>query len=527
MVSASLPNPAGDGMPLRGKDPNGFQNPRGLVGKEAHGVIDLLITGATIVTMDPDRRVIENGQVAVDDGQIIGVGADLAYEARKMIHAPKCVVLPGLVNGHTHVYQAIIEGIGYDMHFDPWNWRFLFPVVSKVNPEHAEASAELAALEMVKSGTTTVSDHWYLHTDLNNIYRVTEVFDRAGMRAQMVYGLLDRTFAGERIESEYMTMIQREEVLMDEARRFASEWHGRRRTTVALGPGSTEDISQSLLEKTVELARELDINISTHVAGWIEINAYTLRLFGERDLEHLHSTGLTGPRGVFFHAVWLSDREIEILARTGSKVVHCPVANAYLGYGIAPVAHMLARGIPVGLGTDGAASYTYDMWEVGRAAAMLQKASRLDGEAVTAEEILAMLTIDGAGALGLEKEIGSLEVGKRADMIVVDFNQPHLLPVSRYAPKLVYSARGSDVIHVIVDGQVVMEDRQMQTMDEAGVMARALEVRHDLVARAGQETRDLLAAPWPESGPFWRSIVRPGMTKARSTSDDAHQSATE
>jgi cytosine/adenosine deaminase-related metal-dependent hydrolase len=394
------------------------------------------------------------------------------------------------------------------MHFDPWNWRFLFPVVSKIMPEHASASAEVAALEMIKSGTTTVSDHWYLHTDLRNIYHVTEIFDRAGMRAQMVYGLLDQTFAGERIESEYMTMIQREEVLVDEARRYAGEWHGRGRTTVALGPGSTEDISHSLMQQTVELGQELDINVSTHVAGWIEINAYALRHFGERDLEHLHSMGLTGPRGVFFHAVWLSDREIEILARSGSKVVHCPMANAYLGYGIAPVAQLLARGIPLGLGTDGAASYTYDMWEVGRAAAMLQKASRLDGEAVTAEEVLAMLTIDGARALGLEKEIGSLEVGKRADLIVVDFGQPHLLPTGRFVPKLVYSARGSDVLHVLVDGQVVMEDRQVRTMDETAVMARALKVRRDLVALAGQETRDLLAAPWPESGPYWRSIVQ-------------------
>jgi len=471
-------------------------------------MIDLLITEATIVTMDPSRRVVENGQLAVDEGRIIAVGTDLAYEARKTIQAANCVVLPGLVNGHTHVYQALIEGIGYDMHFDPWNWRFLFPVVSKINPEHAAASAELAALEMIKSGTTTVSDHWYLHTDLGNIYHVTQVFDRAGMRAQMVFGLLDQTFAGERIQSEYMTMIQREEVLMDEARRYAGEWHGRRRTTVALGPGSTEDISHSLMQKTVELGQELGINVSTHVAGWIEINAYTLQHFGQRDLEHLHAMGLTGPRGVFFHAVWLSDREIEILARTGSKVVHCPMANAYLGYGIAPVAHLLARGVPVAMGTDGAASYTYDMWEVGRAAAMLQKASRLDGEALTAEEILAMLTIDGARVLGLENDIGSLEVGKRADLIVVDFNQPHLLPTGRFVPKLVYSARGSDVLHVIVDGRVVMENRQLQTMDEGAVMARALEVRRDLVALAGQETRDLLAAPWPESGPYWRAIVQ-------------------
>ncbi|MBI4788972.1 MAG: amidohydrolase [Chloroflexi bacterium] len=478
-------------------------------------MIDLLIRDATIITMDPDRRIIENGTIAIDGGRITAIDAGLSLKASRELSAPGCVILPGLINAHTHVYQALIEGIGYDMHFDPWNWRFLFPIVSKMSPHHAEISAELAALEMIKSGTTTVSDHWYMHTDTRNIYGVTEAFDRAGMRAQMVYGLLDQTFAGERIESEYMTMIHRQETLLAEARQFAHAWHRTRRTTVALGPGSTEDISHELMLKTAELARELNINVSTHVAGWIEINAYTLRRFGERDLEHLHSIGLTGPRGVFFHAVWLSDREINLLAETGSKVVHCPVANAYLGYGIAPVSKMLAMGIPVGLGTDGAASYTYDLWQVARATAMLQKASRLDGEAITAEEILAMLTINGAKVLGLDSEVGSLEVGKRADLIVLDLNQPHLLPGGRYVPKLVYSAQGPDVIHVVIDGQVVMENRRVQTLDESDVIKRAQEARADLIAHAGQETRDLLAAPWPSRGPYWRAIVHENEKRRR------------
>lgn len=471
-------------------------------------MIDLLIVGGSVITMDAARHVLSSGQVAIDGGRIIDIGDNLNYPARKVIDASGCVVMPGLINGHSHVYQALIEGIGYDMHFDPWNWRFLFPVVSKMTPMDARASAELAAIEMIRTGTTTISDHWYMHTDLQNIYEVTEAFDQAGIRAQMVYGLLDQTFAGERIESQYMTMIQREEILLEEARRFYRTWHGKRRTTVAFGPGSTEDISESLMLKTRDLARELDVNVSTHVAGWIEINAYTMRRFGKRDLEHLHSIGLTGPRGVFFHAVWLSNREIEILAETGSKVVHCPMANAYLGYGVAPVSQFVSRGIPVGLGTDGAASYTYDLWEVGRAAAMLQKATRLDGEAITAEEILAMMTIDGARVLGLEHQVGSLEVGKQADLIVLDFRQPHLLPGERLVPKLVYSAHGSDVVHVVIDGKVVMENRKILTLDESKVMEQALATRASLIARAGQETRDLLGAPWPKQGPYWRVVAQ-------------------
>ncbi|MFC2025845.1 amidohydrolase family protein [Chloroflexota bacterium] len=470
--------------------------------------IDLLIRNGAVITMDPQNRVIEGGDVAISDGKIMAIGTGLEYESREILNAQNCVVCPGFINGHSHVYQSLIEGIGYDMHFDPWNWRFLFPVVSKISPEHAQASAALAALEMIKNGVTTISDHWYLHTDIENIYRVTETFDKSGMRAQMVYGLLDQTFAGERTDSEYMTMIQQEDVLVHEAKRFYETWHNTRRTTIALGPGSTEDISESLMRKTVELGKELNINVSTHVAGWIEINSYTMRQFGERDLEHFHSLGLTGPRGVMFHAVWLSDREIEIIAKTGTKVVHCPVANAYLGYGIAPVSQMLSRGIPVGLGTDGAASYTYDMLDIARTAAMLQKATKLDAEAVTAEETLEMLTINGARVLGIDEQVGSLEVGKQADLIVVDFDKPHLLPTPRWVPKLIYSGHGSDVLHVVIDGQLVMRDREVISLDEEQVKLDALSAQKDLISLAGEETRELLTAPWPDDGPYWRAIVK-------------------
>jgi 5-methylthioadenosine/S-adenosylhomocysteine deaminase len=419
--------------------------------------IDLLIKNGTVITMGPKQQVIEHCDVAIDEGKIIDIKPKITLQAEKTLDASGCTVNPGFINGHSHVYQSLIEGLGYDMHFNPWNWRFLFPVVSQITPEDAEASATLAALEMIRNGVTTISDHWYLHTDLENIYRV---------------------------------------------------WHGKKRTTVAMGPGSTEDISESLMLKVVALSKELDINVSTHVAGWIEINSYTIRHFGERDLEHFHSLGLTGPKGVMFHAVWLSDREIDIMAQTGTKVVHCPIANAYLGYGISPVSHFLSRGITVGLGTDGAASYTYDMLEVARTAGMLQKASKLDAEAVTAEELLEMLTIKGAKVLGIDDEVGSLEIGKRADVIVVDFKKPHLLPVGRWLPKLIYSARGSDVIHTIVDGKVLMESGKVVSMDEEKVLERSLAAREDLIERAGQETRDLLTMPWPKSGPAWRSLVK-------------------
>jgi 5-methylthioadenosine/S-adenosylhomocysteine deaminase len=467
---------------------------------------DLLIKNCAIFTMDEARNIYRDGAIAVDGSNIVAVGPHVDGVARKTIDAQGCVALPGLVNCHTHVYQSLIEGIGYDMHFDPWNWRYLFPIVSQMQPEHAEVSALLAALEMIKSGTTTVSDHWYLHTDFDNVRRVAKAFRRAGMRHHVVYGLLDQTFAGERIESEYMTMIQREDILLQQARAFVQDWHGKGTTSVALGPGSTEDITPRLMRKTVELAAELGLGVATHVAGWEEVVSASYKQFGMRDLEYVHSVGLTGPRAIIIHAVWLSDREIGILVDTDSKVVHCPVANMHLGYGVAPISQMLARGVTVGLGTDGAASYTYDLFEIMKTAAMLQKVVHIDAEALTAEEALAMATCAGASVLGLDN-VGALVPGRRADIILVDFDQPHLMLTGRLVSKLAYSARGSDVMTSIIDGKVVMEDRRVLTLDEGEVLSQAVKAMHDLVERAGPETAALLGAPWPQSGAAWRGSV--------------------
>ena len=426
------------------------------------------------------------------------------------------MVCPGFVNAHTHIYQALIEGIGYDMHFDPWNWRFLFPIVSQIGPEHAEVSAQIAALEMIKSGTTTVSDHWYLHTDFDNIHRVAEALRDAGLRHHVVYGLLDQTFAGERIDSEYMTMIRRQDALVEAAEAFIARWHQKGRTVVALGPGSTEDISQRLMRKTIEMAHGRGLQLATHVAGWAEVVTTSLKRYAMRDLEYAHSIGLTGPDSILFHAVWLSPREIQLVVESDSRVVHCPVANAHLAYGIAPVSELRAQGVTVGLGTDGAASYTYDLFEVMKMAAMLQKVKHLDAEVLTAEDALEMATVDGARVLGLEDQVGSLEPGKRADIILIDFHQPHLMMAHQIVPKLVYSARGPDVVTSIIDGQVVMENRKVLTMDETAVLDRARDATADLVSRAGTETRDLLQAGWPEHGPRWRKAVRPEWFKTRS-----------
>ncbi|MDY7078779.1 MAG: amidohydrolase [Chloroflexota bacterium] len=490
-------------------------------------MLDLRIDNAAVMTMDGQRRELRRGSIAVNEGKIVSVEETEFFpknpvpQAKRVIDAQGMVALPGLINCHTHVYQALIEGIGYDMHFDPWNWRFNFPIASQIGPEHAEVGAQIAALEMIKSGTTTVSDHWYLHNDFESIHRVAEAFRDAGLRHHVVYGLLDQSFAGEHVAFEDMAMIRREDELIEAANVFIDRWHQKGRTVVALGPGSTEDISDRLMDKTIKMARSRGLQLATHVAGWAEIVSRSLKHYAMRDLEHVHEIGLTGPDSILIHAVWLSPREIRLVAETGCKVAHCPVANAHLGYGVAPVPELRAAGVMVGLGTDGAASYTYDLFEVMKMAAMLQKVKQLDAEVLTAEDVLEMATVDGARVLGLEEHVGSLEPGKRADIVLVDFYQPHLMLNHQVASKLVYSARGHDVVTTIVDGQVIMENRQVLTLDEDALLDRARETTADLVSRAGIETRDLLDAGWPEQGPRWRRAVTPEWLNAHLLSSPA------
>ena len=467
--------------------------------------MDLIIKNGTILTVDKDRRVLQ-GDIAVDKGKIVAIGDCSAMHADKVIDATNCAVMPGMVNTHTHIYQALIEGIGYDMHFEPWNWRFLFPIVSQMTPEHSYVSAQVAALEMIKSGTTTVCDHWYMHTYFENVRNLATALDESGMRSCIVYGLLDRSFAGEAIDDDSMTMVHTKEELMQDVEKFTAQWHKTHRTTVALGVGTTQDASPELLRMSQDYCLANGMQNNFHVAGWSDLIANCYREYHMRDVEYLAKLGYVGPNMVYVHAVWLSPEEIKIIGDTDTKIAHCPAANSQLAYGISPVSEMLSRNIAVGLGTDGAASYTYDMFELMRTAGYLQKQKHLSADFLPAERAIELATINGARVLNMENEIGSLEVGKKADIILIDMNKPHLLPVNRYAPKLVYSANGGDVRTTIIDGKVVMEDYVVQTMDEKRIMEDAVRCAKELVAGASNDdTQKLLQAPWAGERPYWRS----------------------
>lgn len=467
--------------------------------------MELLIKNGKIITVDKQRRVLE-ADIAVDKGKIVKVGDCTDIDADKVIDAEGCAVMPGMINAHTHIYQSLIEGIGYDMHFEPWNWRYLFPIVSMMTPEHSYMSAQVAALEMIKSGTTTVCDHWYMHTYFENIRNLTSALDESGMRACIVYGLLDRSFGGEALNDDAMTMVHTKEDLMKDVKDFTAKWHKIRRTTVAMGVGSTQDASPEILHMAQDFCNENGMQNNFHVAGWSEILANSYKEYRLRDVEYLAKNGCVGPNVVYVHSVWLTPEEIRIMSDTNTKVVHCPVANAQLGYGVAPISEMLAQDIAVGLGTDGAASFTYDMFELMRTASYMQKQKHLSADFLTAEQAIEMATINGARVLNMEDEIGSIEEGKKADIILVDFNKIHLLPVNRYTPKLVYSANGGDVKTSIIDGKLVMENYKVLTMDEEQVMENAKKCACELVAGAfNKDTEILLNSPWGSKRPYWRS----------------------
>ncbi len=468
-------------------------------------MFDILITNCCLVSMNEKYEIINSCDIGIKDGKVASIGKGLSGGAVKTIDGTDKFVLPGFINCHTHVYQSLIEGIGYDMHFNPWNIRYLIPIISNMNPDHAGVSGELAALEMIKTGTTSFSDHWYLHTDFENIEAVTEAFDSSGLRNHIVFGFLNESFAGRKNSNSRESVLKEDHELLQRAEDFVRRRHGWHLTTAGLGPGSTEDVGTELFKDIIKLGRKLDVTLVTHIAGWVEIVSRSLEKYRLRDLEYAHSLGFTGEKSIALHGVWLSDDEIKLAADTGTKIAHNPVANMHLGYGVAPVTQMLSAGVKVGLGTDGAASYTYDMLEIGKTAAMLQKAVKMDAEALTAEQALRMMTIGGAEVLGLEGVTGSVEVGKQADVIVMETRVPHLLSGGRAVPKIVYSARGSDVITSIVNGKVIMEDRIVLTMNEEDILRKSNKYRNELLENGGAATSKLLNAPWAERGASWRN----------------------
>ena len=386
--------------------------------------------------------------------------------ADKIIDAEGKILLPGLINTHTHLSMTLFRGLADDLSLDSWLNDHIWPMEANLNGDYCYIGALLGAVELIKSGTTTFSDMYFYMED------VARAVDDAGIRAVLSYGMIDFGDA-ERREAE----IKENMALYDACNGMADG-----RIKVFFGPHSPYTASEELLVKVRELADEHNIGIHIHVSETQKEINDSLDERGIRPFEYLEKIGFLGPDVVAAHCVWLSDEEIEIIKKHGVKVSHNPCSNMKLASGVAPVSKLIDNDICVSIGTDGASSNNnLDLIEELKTASLLQKVSTLDPKVLTSDEAIEMATIKGAEALGLGDEIGSIEVGKKADIILIDTNSANMVPdSSSLSSNVIYSANGSNVDTTICNGKILMENKKLTTLDEDEIYAKAKQAIKEL-----------------------------------------------
>ncbi len=436
----------------------------------------ILIKGGTIVTMDANDSVVR-GDLLIRDGRIAEIDEKIGSDADETIDATGGVVLPGFIQTHIHLCQTLFRGAADDLALIDWLKKRVWPMEAAHTKESIRASARLGIAELIKGGTTcALTMETVRHTE-----EVLRVVDESGFRATVGKCMMDKGDDVPRALHEETAASIRESVALIE------QWHGRGggRIRCCFAPRFAISCTRELLSEVSELARKHKVMIHTHSSENKNECEIVEAETGRRNVAYLDSLGISGAHVLLAHCIHLDTEEMETLSRTKTNVAHCPSSNLKLGSGLARVAEMLARKIPVSLGADGAAcNNRLDMFTEMRTAALLQKLAH-GPEVLSAAQVLRMATIDGARALGLDNEIGSLEVGKRADVIVVDLNQLHSSPKQDVISSLVYSAQPSDVRVTIIDGRVVMRDGELLSLNEDSVMADANSEASALARRAG------------------------------------------
>jgi len=439
----------------------------------------LLIRGGTVLTMD-DAYSVVTGDVAVRDGRIVSVGPPPDPSAGpfdSVIDASGCLVLPGFVQTHIHLCQTIFRGYADDLALIDWLRTRVWPMEAAHTPASLRASARLAACELLATGTTTVLTMETVHdTDV-----VFETIAGTGMRAVIGKCMMDADAAVP------ARLLEPTRASIDESLAIARRWHGSAngRLRAAFAPRFAVSCSRDLLEEVGTLSAREGALVHTHASEQRAEIAIVEARTGRRNIQYFADLGLASERLCVAHCVWVDEQEQAILAERQVKVSHCPSSNLKLGSGLAPVPELRARGVSVSLGADGAAcNNRLDMFEEMRLAAVLQ-AVRHEPGVLRARDVVWMATREGARALGLEAEIGSLEAGKRADVIVVGLDRPHLAPGPDPYSTLVYAARGTDVRATIVDGEVLVRNAAPVHLDPAAIAAEAREQARHLATRAG------------------------------------------
>lgn len=442
--------------------------------------LDLVVRGGTVVTMDPARRVVR-ADVRLRGRDIVAVGARAAEgdgRAARVIDARGCAVLPGLVQAHVHLCQALFRGMADDLPLLAWLRERIWPLEAAHDEKSLAASARLGLAEMLLSGTTTILDMGTVHA--HDV--VFEAMRESGIRGASGKTMMD---AGDGVPKK---LRETTKASLAESERLCDAWHGRDegRLRYAFAPRFVLSCTGKLMKGAAELARAKGALVHTHVAEHAEERAAVKKALGRDDVDELARHGISGPRAVLAHGVQLRTSEMRRLANAGTRIVHCPSANLKLASGIARVVEMRRAGIVVGLGADGApCNNRMDPWTELREAALLAKVRDHDAASLAASSALELATIDGARVLGLDDEIGSIEVGKRADVIVVRIDRLHTEPGGDVLGRLVYACTPSDVQHVIIDGRVVVQDGTLCTLDAERVRDEARRQAKRVADRAG------------------------------------------
>ena len=434
--------------------------------------VDLMVVGGIVLTADQDWNVYDPGAVAVDRGAIVGLGpreeVEPAYRGRERIDASGKLIMPGLINAHTHAPMTLFRGIADDLPLETWLHKYIWPAEAKwVDPDFVRLGTQLAAAEMIRSGTVLFCDMYFFQDE------VAQVCREVGLRVVIGEGLVDFPNPDYRTPEEG---LQRNEHLL-------RKWSNDSLVVPSIQPHSPYAASADLMQKSKALADQYGVPYLLHVSETQNEVQESIEKYGRTPVGRLTDLGILGPSTVAIHGVHLTDEDIELLAEYDAGVVHCPESQLKLASGFTPVPRLLEAGVKVGLGTDGAASNNdLDMFGEMGTAAKVHKVMAGDPTVVHARQALRMATLEAARVLGLGDRLGSLEVGKRADIIILDLDVPHMVPVYDITSHLVYAAHASDVRTVIIDGCVVMRDRELLTLDEGEIFARAREVACQIAA---------------------------------------------
>jgi 5-methylthioadenosine/S-adenosylhomocysteine deaminase len=438
--------------------------------------VDLIVIGGTVVTMDGPRSIYEDGAVVVKGDTIVAAGPrpelEARYTATQTIDAKGTLVLPGFINGHTHVPMTLFRGIHDDVTLNDWLYKYIFPAEAKnVNEEFVRWGTRLAAAEQIRGGVTTFADMYYFED------AVAEETKAAGMRGVLGETFIDFPAPDNKTEAEALAYTEK----------FLKRWQGDPLIHAAAAPHSIYTCSQKTLQDAAALARKYHAPILIHTAEMKKEWDDSQKQNGMSPVQYLDKIGVLGSDVVSAHCIFVDETDRKTLAQRHVGCIHNPSSNMMIASGVSPVPELRAAGVPVGLGTDGPAGSNndLDLMEEIDLAAKLAKITKMNPLALNAKAVVEMATIDGARALHMEKEIGSLETGKKADIIMISLDEPNAVPMYDIYAQLAYALKGSDVQTAIIGGRVVMRDRKLLTVNEAEAVAKAREYKKTIATSLG------------------------------------------